>query len=157
MNLSELKNTLQSCESLTFKLPNGTNVPAHFHLTELGKTSRKFIDCGGTYREEANASMQLWVAEDVEHRLSAEKWIGIIDMGMDKLELGDEEIEIEYQSDTIGRYKLGFENGVFQLMATQTDCLAKEKCGIPEKKEKLSLSSIGVKTETACTPGSGCC
>ena len=42
------------------------------------------------------------------------------------------EIEIEYQSETIGKYGLEFEGGRFLLQATQTDCLAKEKCGVPE-------------------------
>ena len=37
----------------------------------------------------------------------------------------------------------------------ETDCLAKDKCGIPEEKLKTSLSDLG--SQNACTPGSGCC
>lgn len=157
MKLNELKKALEATNTLSFLLPNGNAIPAHFHLTELGKTSRSFIDCGGTYRSEVKASMQLWVADDIDHRLSPEKWIGIIDLGIQKLDLSNEDVEIEYQSDTIGRYELAFENGNFQLKAMQTDCLAKDNCGVPEKKEKLSLASIGKAEESACCSGTGCC
>jgi hypothetical protein len=37
-----------------------------------------------------------------------------------------------------------------------TDCLAKDKCGIPPSKPKVRLSTLGAE-EAACTPGSGCC
>ncbi len=37
-------------------MPNGAYVPPHFHLTEVGTMVKKFIDCGGTVREEAKIS-----------------------------------------------------------------------------------------------------
>ena len=47
MRLSEFKNSLVKQELLTFKLPNGTKIPSHFHVTEVGLITREFIDCGG--------------------------------------------------------------------------------------------------------------
>ena len=35
----------------------------------------------------------------------------------------------------------------------QTDCLAKDNCGIPAQKPKLKLSEV----QACCTPESGCC
>jgi len=32
----------------SFKLPEGTYLPAHFHMTEVGLVTKHFVDCGGT-------------------------------------------------------------------------------------------------------------
>jgi hypothetical protein len=72
------------------------------------------------------------------------------------LGLENHEIEVEYQGDTIGKYGLEFKNGVFILISTQTDCLAKDKCGIPQEKPRLRLSTLQAQ-ESSCAPGSGCC
>ena len=46
MKLSEIKNTLGQLDKIAFMLPNGKLVPSHFHVTEIGKISKHFIDCG---------------------------------------------------------------------------------------------------------------
>jgi len=155
MKISEFKSLLVQVKTLQFSLPDGTAVPAHFHITELGKISKHFIDCGGVERFIQSANFQLWYADDVQHRLSPIKLLNIIQIAETKLNLPDIEIEMEYQSDTIGKYHLGFSDGVFNLLAIQTDCLAKDKCGIPEKKANLKLANLGA--NDSCIPGKGCC
>ena len=39
-----LKPLLTNLESVTFVLPNGSLVPPHFHVTEVGQTFKKFIE-----------------------------------------------------------------------------------------------------------------
>lgn len=152
MKVSALINHLQSVDELHFVQANGASVPRHFHITEMGLSSKHFIDCGGTIRTEKKASIQIWVAEDVMHRLSPEKLVGIIEKANPLLEGEDLDIEIEYQSDTVGKYELDFEKGRFVLSPTHTDCLAKEHCGVPV------LETAGAeKEEVGCTPGGGCC
>jgi hypothetical protein len=46
MKLSEIKK-LDTLENVTFQLPDGTTVPEHFHVTEVGLITKNFIDCGG--------------------------------------------------------------------------------------------------------------
>lgn len=156
MKLSEVKNHLAQLETIAFQLPDGELVPTHFHVTEVGKISKHFIDCGGTVRTENVANFQLWSADDYNHRLHPEKLIHIIELSEKVLGLEDLEVEVEYQADTIGKFGLEFDGVNFLLMSKQTDCLAKDKCGIPDKKPKVRLSSLNVKSES-CTPGSGCC
>ncbi|MFZ9188250.1 MAG: DUF6428 family protein, partial [Algoriphagus sp.] len=110
---------------------------------------------GGTLRNESMISFQLWEAEDFDHRLGAAKLLDIIQMAERVLELPDLEVEVEYQGDTIGRYGLDFAGSNFLLTARQTDCLAKDKCGIPTEKPKIRLSSMA--QGPVCTPNSGCC
>lgn len=156
MNLSEIKSALLEVKEVIFALPNGEQIPPHFHVTEVGNIQKHFIDCGGTIRNESVINFQLYTATDYDHRLSAQKLRSIIELSEDKLGLENLEIEVEYQGDTIGKYGLDFQNGVFNLSSTQTDCLAQDKCGIPQEKQKISLSNLQA-NNSCCTPGSGCC
>ncbi len=56
MKLSEIKTVLLSLENVTFELENGSFVPEHFHVTEVGEITKHFIDCGGTIRSEKVAN-----------------------------------------------------------------------------------------------------
>lgn len=154
MFLLEFKSRLKNLSTIAFQLPNGTLVPRHFHVTEIGKVSKHFIDCGGVLRQEKKVNFQLWEANDYDHRLHPEKLLSIIELSQNKLNIGDLEIEVEYQGETIGKYGLDFDGVNFLLTSKHTDCLAKDNCGIP--KEKLKLSQLQAQTN-CCTPESGCC
>lgn len=157
MKLSQFKQQLKNLTSLSFALPNGENVPQHFHITEAGITSKNFIDCGGTVRVEKTFNFQVWVADDTEHRLEASKLLNIISIAEKQFGSEDLDIEVEYQSDTISRYGVAFDGEKFILTAKQTDCLAKDNCGIPQEKQKVKLSDLQANDSAVCTPGGGCC
>lgn len=157
MKLSELKTKLQQTDKVFFKLPNGELVPEHFHVTEVGKVNKQFIDCGGKLRKEEMVSLQLWSANDYNHRLHPEKLLHILKLSENKLELNDVEIEVEYQADTIGKYGIDFNGKQFLLTTTQTDCLAKDNCGIPDKKPKIEISTLQTTNTADCNLSSGCC
>ncbi|MCW3075598.1 MAG: hypothetical protein JWO32_207 [Bacteroidetes bacterium] len=157
MKLSEIKSHLSTAESVNFQLPDGTFVPENFHVTEVGVIEKRFIDCGGTVRKEKVANFQLWNANDTAHRLKPQKLINIIALSERILGMEDLEIEVEYQSSTIGKYGLKFENDLFLLTAKQTDCLAKDNCGVPDKKQKITLSEIVNENKSCCVPGDKCC
>ena len=158
MKLSELKNSLEGLEIVKFQLPNGQLVESHFHVTEVGEIEKRFIDCGGTMRKENTVNFQLWSSDDFDHRLGAQKLNSIIELSEKQLLIGNHEIEVDYQQETIGKYGLEYnsDESVFMLTEKQTDCLAKDNCGIPETKEKVELSAM-VNSDAACTPGGGCC
>jgi hypothetical protein len=157
MKLSDVKNLLATVKNVNFKLPNGKMVPEHFHVTEVGMITKNFIDCGGTVRNEKVANFQLWEAGDFDHRLAPQKLTNIISLSEKTLGMEDLEVEVEYQSDTIGKYDLAFDGTNFILLAKHTNCLASDKCGIPADKLKVSLSSLQEKSQGCCTPGGGCC
>ncbi|MES2559858.1 MAG: DUF6428 family protein [Bacteroidota bacterium] len=157
MKLSDIKKILPSLNELQFKLPNGTTIPAHFHVTEVGMVTKNFIDCGGTVREEKVVSFQLWEANDFDHRLAPQKLFNIIQLSERVLGIEDNEVEVEYQSDTIGKYGLHFNGNNFELTSKMTNCLATDKCGIPPEKLKVNLADLTVVNNTACAPGGTCC
>ncbi len=154
MKLSEVKKALTNLETIGFQLPNGELVPAHFHVTEVGKITKHFIDCGGTVRNEEVVNFQLWNANDYDHRLHPEKLINIIELSEKVLELEDLEIEVEYQGTTIQKFGMDFNGQYFLLTTKHTDCLARTECSIPAEKPRVRLSSLQA---SSCEPGSGCC
>ncbi len=154
MNLSTFKKHLDKSTTVQFKLENGIEVPNHFHVTEIGLITKKFIDCGGTMRDEKVINFQLWTSTDYDHRLSVSKLKAIIASSEEILGLEDFPIEVEFQQETIGKFDLEAEIGVFILKNKQTACLAEDACGIPTEKVKVPLQDIPNNT---CTPGGGCC
>lgn len=151
MLLSEFLTALNKVNTLTIKTPNGTEVPAHFHITEVGKVEKHFIDCGGTERKERVVNFQLWSSDDVEHRLYPQKTIDIVRLSQQRLGIEDEQIEVEYQGETIGKFGLDFDGKDFHLLVKHTDCLAKDDCTIPQNE------GAAQSTQSACGPAEGCC
>lgn len=156
MKLSEIKNHLSKLEAVNFKLEDNTFVPEHFHVTEVGIVTKYFIDCGGTVRNEKVVNFQLWDANDFEHRLKSQKLMNIIGLSEKVLGMEDLEIEVEYQSGTIGKYDLDFDGKDFILLNKTTACLAQDQCGIPTAKQKVNLTEI-TNESSCCAPGGGCC
>ncbi|QDP84276.1 hypothetical protein FNJ88_01420 [Chryseobacterium sp. SNU WT5] len=155
MKLSKVKRKLYQLEAIAFELPNGELVANHFHVTEVGKITKHFIDCGGKIRNEEVVNFQLWDADDYDHRLHPEKLLQIIELSEKVLGIGDVEVEVEYQGDTIGKFGLDFKGVHFLLTTKQTDCLAREKCEIPTSRVKDDFlgkinDEITSSVETCC-------
>ncbi|WP_134344257.1 DUF6428 family protein [Flavobacterium psychrophilum] len=157
MKLSEFKNQLENATQLEFVLQNGQKVPSHFHITEIGMITKKFTDCGNTFRISKKATLQLWSSIDFKHRLEPKKVLSIINATYGMFEGEDLEIEIEFQQETVGKFGLEYINNQFLLTNTKTDCLAKDNCGIPTEKTKLKPSELQENTNQCCAPNSNCC
>jgi hypothetical protein len=157
MKLSEIKIHLATAQAVNFKLPTGAYVPEHFHVTEIGLITKHFIDCGGIERIEKVVNFQLWNANDTQHRLKPQKLLNIIALSESKLGIGNLEIEVEYQTETIGKYGLHYNRKDFLLTPKQTACLASDACGVSTTKQNIQLNQLQNTAETCCTPGGGCC
>ncbi len=157
MKLSQIKNHLATATAVNFKLPSGEYVPEHFHVTEVGLVTKHFIDCGGVERLEKVVNFQLWNANDTAHRLKPQKLSNIIALSEKKLGITDLEIEVEYQSDTIGKYDLGFNGVDFELLPKNTACLAQDACGVGTKLQTVPSAVLQAFDNACCTPGGGCC
>lgn len=150
MKFSDFQRALQDMDLVRFHLPNGHIVPMHYHITEIARVQKDYIDCGGTVRSEAYATFQLYHAGDLDHRLSTMKLEGILQKAVKLYHLADLELLVEYQGSTVETYSMQLVGSSVHLVPTKTDCLAKDKCGIPEP---MTIAQ----SENSCTPGSGCC
>jgi Family of unknown function (DUF6428) len=154
MILSELIQYLSSApkHKIEFLLPDGRTIPSHYHLTEVARVRKDFIDCGGGQRQLEYCTLQLWATFDLQHRLSTEKFLSILDKSNTILPNQQIEAEVEYEDKIISQYPIDSvqsSNGklVVQLTTKHTDCLAKDACGVNPNTVK----------QPGCTPGTGCC
>jgi hypothetical protein len=99
MRISELSQALTNTLDATvrFRLPSGELTPAHAHVTEIARISKRFIDCGGTLREDSMCRLQTWIADDYHHRLIAGKLAKILEKA--RHVLGDEDLEVDVEHD----------------------------------------------------------
>ena len=116
-------------------LPDGTFVPAHFHVTEVGRVQKDFIDCGGTIRNSVSCVLQVWVAEDVTHRLETSKLAGIISKGSELFATTDCPLEVEYENGLLSQYPVleseeTPEALILHLGRKHTACLALDRCRV---------------------------
>ncbi|MGH8094027.1 MAG: DUF6428 family protein [Chthoniobacterales bacterium] len=123
---------------LRFVLPDGEQIPSHFHLTEVGYVTKRFVDCGGAFHESEACVLQIFVADDFEHRLSPRRFADILELGRSVLPGDDLEVEVEWDCGVISQYPIASASAVedrleFRLSTRPTDCLAKQKCGCEMK------------------------
>lgn len=136
MNVKKFNNLLASNPdaALYIMLPGREFVPDHFHITEVGRVHKQFIDCGGTRRESFSCVLQVWVANDTDHRLNSTKLSQIMKVAAGFVN-GDMPLVVEYGSDTVATYPLGdvevTPKGLLFVLGTKpTACLAMAKCGV---------------------------
>ncbi len=118
-------------------LPDHSFVPAHFHITEVGRVQKDFIDCGGTIRSTTACVLQVWVASDFDHRLDTTKLAQIVRLAAPLLKSTDLPVEIEYQNETVSQFPVATAEvtpaGILLHLGTKhTACLALDRCGIGE-------------------------
>jgi hypothetical protein len=137
MNISEFKNALTAAGDarVEFVLPDGAKIPSHYHVTEVGFVSKDFFDCGGVRRVDQYCVLQLWVAGDVEHGLTASKVSTVLNYTDSVIQSRDVPVMVEYQRESITRYAVSSANRVFGKMSIDlvpvfTECLAPDRCGI---------------------------
>lgn len=149
MTLADFRRALSLEPSLgvRFRLPTGALTPIHAHLTEVARVEKRFIDCGGTVRTDVSARLQLWSADDTEHRVGCAKALQVLARGAELIGEVDLPLEVEHDFPlltvfpVIGSVVEGRER-IFLLGTRKADCLAPDVC-LPQA--------------NACRPGSGCC
>ena len=135
MKLKDLKATLALRPEAQPRLilPDGDEIPAHFHITEVGHVAKRFIDCGGKLHERRETCLlQTWVADDYDHRLSAGRFSKILQLGDKVLPHDDLEVEVEYDCCVVAQYPIQSAELVgdrvdLQLGEKRTACLARER------------------------------
>ncbi|MFN9716149.1 MAG: DUF6428 family protein [Planctomycetota bacterium] len=137
MNLGQLSRFLKESlsPSVRIEMPSGTGLPAHFHVTEVGKVTKEFVDCGGVRRLEQTCVLQTLVADDFDHRLSTAKLSDILDKGAALGLQADMEVDVEVQGNTIEIYRIAATDNrdgqpILTLRSKATACLAPDSCGL---------------------------
>ncbi|CAM3065882.1 DUF6428 family protein [Rariglobus hedericola] len=150
--ISEVCAVLKAAPGLPITViwPDGEPIEAHFHVTEVGRVQKDFVDCGGTVRRVTTCLLQTWVGDDVDHHITGAKLLKAFEFAAPVLKGEDLPMELEYEACNVVTLRVvAVENTgaalIVRLAGKHTDCLAKDLC-IPNPK-----------SDGTCTPGSGCC
>lgn len=168
MKITELKNELKRWPAahLRFVLPNGETIPAHAHVTEVARIDKRFIDCGGTLRNESVCRLQTWFSDDTEHRLQAGKLAKILDKASSFLGSDELEVDIEHQARYISQFPLKSlevlpDEIILHLTERHTACLAEDKC---KPNKQSAAPAFNLRTfnpreaeQSCCGNDEGCC
>jgi Family of unknown function (DUF6428) len=134
MKLYDLKGILREHPKTfpRFVLPNGERIPAHAHVTEVGHSSKRFIDCGGMTGETEAVLLQTHVGDDTEHRLTSERFAKILNLGDRVLPHDQLDVEVEYDCCVVAQYPIAEARPVDHridliLENKRTQCLARER------------------------------
>lgn len=150
MNVRELKAVLERHPDLPvrFLLPDGTAVAPHAHVTEVAQVTKRFIDCGGTLRDDVLCRLQTWVADDIEHRLTSRKLLGILTKASTTvLASEDLAVDVEHEVTFISQFPLegaAAADGELQLRlgVRHTACLAPDQCRPKPKPESIIFKRL---------------
>src|SRR5262245_4349480 len=108
MNFAELKTCLQKRPELNLALvlPDRRHVPAHSHVTEVGRETKDFVDCGGTFRHLETYVLQVHVGSllDDGHRLTAGKLAKILGLAQPLVTSEELPVEVEHEDGLISRF-----------------------------------------------------
>ena len=162
MKLTELKKSLNERPdaNVRFHLPNGDFVPAHAHVTEVARIDKRFVDCGGTLRNDSLCRLQTWFADDLDHRLTAGKLLKILEKAKSFLESDDLEVDVEHETGYISQFPLESvevlqDEIILHLAERHTACLAMDKC-LPASKPMSDFNPLKF-TFRDQPSSSGCC
>ena len=162
MKTKEFLSLLQehSNKDLVFEYTADKFVAPNYHITEVKNITVDSVDCGAGVDFWKETVIQLWESPKEKEKLeymSAYKALSILNK-VDKIKPMEKDVEVkfEYSNSHFNTAQL-FVNGfstddkrlLLNLGIEQTDCKAKETCGVADES--------AVMAESRCTPESGCC
>lgn len=162
MKTQEFLSLLESHKdkALLFEYAPGKFVGANYHITEVKHVKIDSVDCGSGTDAWNETIVQLWESPSEKGKrdyMSTFKALGILKkVGQMKPYDMDAEIKFEYSNEAfhtaqlfLNDYTISNNQLILNLGVQQTDCKAKETCGVPEP--------AMAEAEGCCTPGIGCC
>lgn len=149
MLLSKLKKSLSEhgSRNIRFILPTGSKIPPHAHVTEVARIDKQFIDCGGTHRTETVCRLQTWFQDDTDHRLTAEKLLGILEKSASFLKTDELEVDVEHEAPFVSHFpiekvEVDGEVLIVHLGIKHTACLAEDRCLPPNLNKPYQFKSL---------------
>ncbi|RIA10955.1 hypothetical protein OE09_2837 [Flavobacteriaceae bacterium MAR_2010_72] len=150
-------------KSLVFEYAPGQLVRANYHITEVKHLTVDSVDCGSQTDNWNETIIQLWESPNELGKteyMSVYKALAILKkVGKMKPYVLDAEAKIEYSNTAfhtaqlfINDFEISGKQLIIKLGVEQTDCKAKEACGVAEV-----LQPIGSTVEPCCSPDGNCC
>jgi hypothetical protein len=170
MKTQEFLSLLESFreKDLQFQYRPNEWVGANYHITEVKHIQINAVDCGAREDSWNETVIQLWESPSEIGKtdfMKARKALGILKK-VARLKAFDltSEVKFEYGNPTfhtaqlfINDYEISEKSLKIHLAVEQTDCKAKELCGVPDPSKNQESEKLMASEEACCTPGGGCC
>ncbi len=163
MKTQEFLNVLKENErkALLFEYQENKFVDTNYHITEVKNTVIDSVDCGGKTDQWNETIIQLWESPEEKGKigyLKSDKALSILERVHNMRPLdGNALLKFEYSNTVFHKAHLEVQQVeitdskvIVQLFVSETDCKAKDTCGVPE-------TALVDADQNACAPGSGCC
>ena len=135
IKVSALKAALAAAPDLpiTVVWTDGDPIEPHFHVTEVGRVQKDFVDCGGTVRRLVTCLLQTWGETTRTIASLAANSSRRLPMRPRSSALKNLPVELEYENCNVVQLVVASvrqesDRLVLQLGSKHTDCLAKEVC-----------------------------
>ncbi|MGB3150483.1 MAG: DUF6428 family protein [Maribacter sp.] len=147
-------------KNLLFEYKPGALVGTNYHITEVKNITIDAVDCGAGTDFWKETIIQLWESPEEKGKrdyMTANKALSILNK-VDKIKPMEKDVEVKFEYSNanfhtaqlfVNAHQIAGGNLVFHLGVEQTDCKAKETCGVP--------MATSAEEATNCAPGSGCC
>ncbi|MFS4493133.1 DUF6428 family protein [Maribacter sp. 2308TA10-17] len=147
-------------KTLLFEYKPNSFVRANYHITEIKNITVDSVDCGAKTDFWKETIIQLWedpTEVDTEGTMSAFKALGILNK-VDTIKPMKREVEVKFEYSNanfhmaqlfVNDVELSEDRIIMKLGVLQTDCKAKETCGVTVE--------VSTQENNSCAPGSGCC
>ena len=119
------------------------------------------MDCGGALRNDSWCRLQTWVADDVDHRLTAGKLLKILNQAKSVLVSDDLEVDVEHKIKFISQFPvmsvqvLRFAI-ILYLGRRHTTCLAMDQC-LPSPRLAVEIDPLELNFREEPLKPAGCC
>ena len=132
-----------------FVLPDGDQIPAHTHVTEVGHVVRNFIDCGGLTGREESVVLQTYVGNDLDHRLRSDRFAKILSLGDRVVPHTDLEVEVEFDCCVVAQYPIS----ETRIAGDRLEILLGRKATQCRSRERQKAEAA----EACCARAASCC
>jgi hypothetical protein len=150
-------------KALMFEYAPNQLVGANYHITEVKHLTIDSVDCGAQTDHWKETIIQLWESPNEIGKteyMSVYKAMAILKkVGKMKPYTLDAEVKFEYSNASfhtaqlfVNDYTINGQQLMITLGVEQTDCKAKEACGVSKE-----LQPVGVAEEPCCSPDGNCC
>ena len=125
-------------------------------ISAVGSRVSLYNENTGTRRAESHCRLQVWVADDLDHRLAAGKLHRILGLAAPLLPQESLPVDVEYEAGYIAQFpleSLAPVNGELHLRlgVRHTACLAPDKCGVPPSAPRpIDFSVFPVRPPARC-------
>ena len=147
-------------KTLLFEYKPNSFVRANYHITEIKNITVDSVDCGAKTDFWKETIIQLWedpTEIDTESTMTAFKALGILNK-VDTIKPMEREVEVKFEYSNpnfhmaqlfVNDVELSQDRIIMKLGVEQTDCKAKDTCGVSVE--------VNAQENNSCNPESGCC